>query len=108
MTTGFSISVEPRNLALHVRIQGRFDGSSAQQLLYTLKQYMDQFPVIVVDTDRISYIDVFGLNMFRYNLEGMQTTAQKFKMITFTGSQSSVIQAAINIKTDNIPEVHPC
>ena len=95
MSSGFSISVKPRNKSLYVRIQGGFDGSSAQQLLYTLGQYVNRFPMIIVDTDRISRTDVFGLNVFRYNLEAMQTTAIQFSFIEFTGNMASVFQTAI-------------
>ncbi|MBI5592283.1 MAG: hypothetical protein HY881_17595 [Deltaproteobacteria bacterium] len=95
MATGFSISVISRNRCLFVQIQGGFDGSAAQQLLYALKPYVDQFQVIIVDTDRISHVDVFGLNVFRYNLETLQSTSKQFRFIRFTGSKASVFQAAI-------------
>ena len=96
MSPGFSISVEPRKKSLYVQIQGNFGGSSAKQLLYTLRQFMDQFPMIIVDTDRVSCIDAFGLNLFRYNLEALKTTAGQFRFISFTGNQAFVFQAAIN------------
>jgi len=109
MSPVFSISVMPRNKSLYVRIQGRFDGSSAQQLLYTLKQYVDQFPMIIVDTERLSCIDAFGLNVFRYNLEGMQTTASQFRYIRFTGNKAAVFQAAIsNLHHLTGGESHAC
>jgi anti-anti-sigma regulatory factor len=95
MSPGFNISVKPRNTSLYVQIQGRFDGSSAQQLLYTLRQYVDQFQMIIVDTDRVSCTDIFGLNLFRYNLETLQTTARQFSCIEFTGNMAAVFQTAI-------------
>jgi anti-anti-sigma regulatory factor len=95
MSPGFSISVKPRNKSLFVQIQGGFDGSSAQQLLYTLRQYVDRFPVIIVDTDRVSCTDVFGLNLFRYNLEALQTTSRQFSFIEFTGNMAAVFQTAV-------------
>ncbi len=109
MSSGFSISVTPRNKFLHVQIQGCFDGSSAQQLLYTLRQYVDQFPMIIVDTDLISYTDVFGLNVFRYNLEAMKSTARQFSFIEFTGNKAAVFYSAI-FKQHHLTggETHAC
>jgi len=95
MSPGFNISVKSRNKSLYVRIQGKFDGSSAQQLLYTLRQYVDQAPIIIVDTDHVSYTEVFGLNLFRYNLETLQATAGQFSFIEFTGHMAAVFQATI-------------
>jgi anti-anti-sigma regulatory factor len=95
VSPAFSISVKPRKKSLYVQIQGSFDGSSAQQLLYTLRQYLDQFPMIIVDTDRVSCTDVFGLNVFRYSLEAMQTTAGQYSFIKFTGNMAAVFKSAI-------------
>ncbi len=95
MSTGFSISVTPQNKYLYIQLLGVFDGSSAKQLLYTLRQYIDQFSIIIVDTDHISRTDAFGLNVFRYNLEAMQTTARRFSFIEFTGNMATVFQTAI-------------
>ena len=95
MSPGFSISVKPGSKSLYVQIQGGFDGSSAQQLLYSLRQYVGQFPMIIIDTDRVSHTDVFGLNVFRYNLEAMQTTARRFSFIEFTGNMATVFLTAI-------------
>ena len=95
MSYGFNISVTPQNKTLYVQIQGDFDGSSAQQLIYALKQYVDQFSMIIVDTDRISCTDVFGLDLFRYHLKAIQTTAGQFRFIRFTGKKAPVFQTSI-------------
>jgi anti-anti-sigma regulatory factor len=96
MSPGFSISLKPRSESLYVQIQGGFDGSSAQQLLYRLRQYVGQFPMIIIDTDCVSHTDVFGLNVFRYNLEAMQTASRHFSLIEFTGNMAAIFQAAIS------------
>ena len=96
MSPGFSISVKPGSKSLYVQIQGGFDGSAAQQLLYSLRQYVGQFPMIIIDTDRVSQTDVFGLNVFRYNLEAMRTASSQISFIEFTGNMAAAFQAAVS------------
>lgn len=90
MASSFHMTVTPNKNTLYIQIQGGFDGSSAQQLLYTLKQYMEQTSRIIINTDSISYFDATGLNLLRYRI---QTALTSKTQMTFIGNNSSVFQS---------------
>ncbi|MBI5590377.1 MAG: hypothetical protein HY881_07855 [Deltaproteobacteria bacterium] len=95
MSSVFSMSVLHQGKKLYVQIRGGFDGSSARQLLSILIQYVDRVPSIVINTDGVDDVDVFGLNLLRYSLEIMGASANNLK---FIGNHASVFQSAMNLK----------
>ena len=95
MSSVFSMSVSLEKKKLHIQIRGGFDGSSARQLLSILRQYIDRFPSIDINTDEVVHVDAFGLNLLRYHLEIMGSSAEKLK---FIGNYASVFQSAMNLK----------
>jgi len=93
MSSDFSMSVVQQEKCLQIQIRGSLDGSAVQQLLYTLCQYVDLFPLIVINTDGVFHVEAFGLNLLRYNLEIMKRSTEQFK---FTGNHAPVFQSLIN------------
>ncbi len=90
MASSFHITVTPNKNALYIQIQGGFDGSSAQQLLYTLKQYMDHTSRVIINTDNISYFDTLGVNLLRYRIGTVTTSTTR---MTFIGDNASIFQS---------------
>lgn len=93
MSSDFSMAVMQEEKCLKIQIRGNLDGSAVQQLLYTLFQYIDRFPLIQINTDGVYYVEPFGLNLLRYNLEAMRRSTEQF---SFTGNHASVFQPLFN------------
>lgn len=53
---------------IRLNLSGDFDGSSAWELLNTLKNYSYDSYHILIDTNRLSTIHPFGIEVFKKNL----------------------------------------
>jgi anti-anti-sigma regulatory factor len=65
MALNFNIQMQSKNRALHVFLRGDFDGSSAEELKWVLKQQSNNHEKIYLHTDKIGKTNEFGLNIFR-------------------------------------------
>jgi hypothetical protein len=82
MASDFQIfSYETRD-SLHLKLAGDFDGTSAFELLETLKKYGSGFFQIFVDTNDLKTIHPFGREVFQKKLGNFN---QKFNNLTFIG-----------------------
>jgi hypothetical protein len=67
---------------LHLKLVGDFDGTSAYELLDTLKKYGSIFYQIFIDTDDLKTIHPFGREVFQKKLG---TFKQKLNNFIFIG-----------------------
>jgi hypothetical protein len=86
VASNFGISVYRNNKNLHLKLSGDFDGSSALQLLYLMRNCLEETDKVIIHTGSISRIEPFGLNVFRYNLGTLVKYPMKF---VFTGEKAS-------------------
>lgn len=82
MASNFQIfSFETRD-SLHLKLNGDFDGSSAHELLNTLKKHSDGFYQIFIDTNDLKAIHPFGRDVFQKKLGVFKN---RFHNIIFIG-----------------------
>jgi len=68
MATNFKITAHTNGGILHLKLKGDFDGTSAHELLATLKKRADHTSRVFIHTGSLRSIHPFGLNVFRSNL----------------------------------------
>jgi len=86
MATNFRIFIHSNGENLHLKLIGDFDGTSAHELLSTLKRYCNHTSKVFIHTSRLKDIHPFGLNVFHDNLGVLN--AQPLTLI-FTGENAS-------------------
>jgi hypothetical protein len=82
MGTTFKISFNRNKANLNLKLTGIFDGSSAYELVNTLKENYPKVGKIVVHTCGLGYIHPFGLDVFHQKWAELKKVSP---MITFTG-----------------------
>jgi anti-anti-sigma regulatory factor len=86
MATNFRIAAHRNGETLHLKLVGDFDGTSAHELLNTLKKSGDHTSRISVDTGSLRNIYPFGLNVFHTNLNVLKGRSVE---LVFTGENAS-------------------
>jgi len=79
MASNFKIFLHQKNKNLHVRLIGDFDGSSAYELIHTIKNHNGNPGNIYIHTSRLSCVYPFGLDVFKKNY------CKPTHSLTFTG-----------------------
>lgn len=87
MASNFRISVHKNKVDLHLELSGDLDGSSALELMNTLKAHYSDVKNIFVDTCRLSSIHPFGLGV----LQKQMSTHKAFHDLTFTGKYGNTL-----------------
>jgi anti-anti-sigma regulatory factor len=85
MASNFKISIHRNSDNLHLRLVGDFDGTSAHQLLNTLKVNSRGASNVFIHTNCLKRIHPFGSNVFRRNLD--QINKDNLRLV-FTGEHS--------------------
>ncbi len=67
MASNFKISLNKNNDSLHLNLMGDFDGSSAFELINTLKKHNGNGAKIFINTGGLSSLHPFGLDVFQKN-----------------------------------------
>jgi len=67
MAKNFTISFHQNRKNLHVKLHGNFDGSSALELINTLKEHSNGAEKIFIDTRELCSIHPFGRDVFWKN-----------------------------------------
>ncbi len=67
MASNFRIYCHKNRENLHLKLMGDFDGSSAYELINTLKKYSGIAGKVFVDTCSLLSIHPFGLDVFQKN-----------------------------------------
>jgi len=65
MASNFRLFSHETGDSLHLKLYGDFDGSSAHELINTLKKCGSQFYQIFIDTEDLGVIHSFGKNVFQ-------------------------------------------
>jgi hypothetical protein len=88
MASNFHIFSRETRDRLHIKLEGDFDGSSAYELLETLKKYGSVFYQIIIDTNGLKTIYPFGVEVFQKKLG---TFDQEFNNLIFIGANGHKI-----------------
>jgi hypothetical protein len=65
MASNFRITSRRKGDCLHLKLSGDFDGMSAMELIYALKEHNGTARTIYVETDGISSLLPFGRDVFQ-------------------------------------------
>ncbi len=65
MASNFSIVIQRKKRGFQFELRGDFDGSSAFELMNTLKSHCSRDEKIVVNTEGLSEIHLFGQRVFQ-------------------------------------------
>jgi len=87
MASNFKIFIRKNNDHLHFRLVGEFDGSSAFELINTLKAHYSETGNVVINTCGLSSIHPFGLVVFQKNCPINHLSCG----LTFTGKYGNTI-----------------
>ncbi len=82
MAQNFKILSHRNSDNLHLKLMGDFDGSSAFQLLNTLKKNIDVDGKIFIHTNSLTSVHPFGSKVFHNNVAELRGGSKK---IIFTG-----------------------
>ena len=66
------IASEKPNRAIHIRLHGDFDGTSAHELADMLSACGSCFPEVAVHTDGLRKINAFGLGIFHTKIKKLR------------------------------------
>jgi hypothetical protein len=86
MASNFRIFLHKNSDNLHLKLSGEFDGSSAHQLIRTLKNHNRSAGNIYIHTSSLSSIHPFGQDVFKENC-----TIDKSTRLTFTGEHGRAL-----------------
>lgn len=81
MASNFRIFCHQNSDNLHLKLIGDFDGSSAYELIDTLKKYSDIAKRVFIHTCSLSSVHSFGLDVFQKNCAVKKLS----RVLTFTG-----------------------
>jgi anti-anti-sigma regulatory factor len=81
MALNFKIICHKNSENLHLKLMGDFDGSSAYELIDTLKKYSGIARKVFIHTCSLSSVHSFGLDVFQKNYDIKKLS----RALTFTG-----------------------
>jgi anti-anti-sigma regulatory factor len=85
MAIGFQILTHRNGGSLHLKLRGDFDGSSAHELLNTIKRFEGSVGRIFIHTAELKDIHPFGRGVFHNHLSEINPETS----LLFTGEHSS-------------------
>ena len=86
MACNFKIIVHKNNDNLHLKLAGDFDGSSALQLINSLKSRKNRASRVFIHTSSLTDINPFGKNVFENGLDSLEGQVTSF---VFTGEKAN-------------------
>jgi anti-anti-sigma regulatory factor len=98
MASNFKIQIQSKNRTLHVFLRGDFDGSSAEELKWVLKQQSNKHEKIYLHTDKLGKTNEFGLNIFR---DFLSRNRKKAPEIEITGNPKNFLPGFQKDATNN-------
>ena len=87
MASNFRIFIHRSNDKLHLRLVGDFDGTSAFELINTLKANNGKVGKVIIDTCSLTAIIPFGLGVFQKNCPTNKLACS----LKFTGKYGSTL-----------------
>lgn len=91
MASNFKIQCKSKNNALHVRLRGDFDGTSADQLNMVLHKRGKGREKIYVNTDQLRQVNEFGLSIFESHLTRVKNSVAE---VIITGKNKGILMRA--------------
>jgi len=91
MASNFQIFVHRNSDSLHLRLAGDFDGSSAFELLDTVKENGSGLRRVFIHTGSLKTIHPFGAHVFEKNLSDLKGLSLQ---LLFTGEHAKKIAPA--------------
>lgn len=88
MASNFRILTHQNNGDLHLKLRGDFDGSSAFELINTLKLHNGKVEKIVIHTGALANIYPFGVNVFQRNCTFIRKPSSA---LCFTGKHANIL-----------------
>lgn len=82
MASNFRLFSHRNRDSLHLQMCGDFDGNSAHEVINALKKYGANLVQIFIDTNDLSAIHPFGINVFQKNFN---TLDRKYNNLIFLG-----------------------
>jgi len=71
MACNFRILLHQNSESAHLRLMGNFDGTSAHQLLNTIKTCLKNADRVFIHTDGLKDVHPFGMAVFQNNFSGI-------------------------------------
>ena len=96
MATNFKIAAHRNGGTLHLKLVGDFDGTSAHELLNTLKKRDVHTSRVFIHTGSLRNIYPFGLNVFHANLNILKGRSVE---LVFTGENSPQFETVTNMSS---------
>ena len=81
MASNFRIFCHQNSDDLHLKLMGEFDGSSAYELIDTLKKYSGIAKKVFIHTCSLSSVHSFGMDVFQKN----RAVKKISRVLIFTG-----------------------
>jgi anti-anti-sigma regulatory factor len=88
MASNFQIFSFKTNDSLHLKLTGDFDGSSAHELINTLKKHGVGFHQVFIDINDLKTINPFGRDVFQKKLSSLN---KQFRNLIFIGKNEHKI-----------------
>ena len=89
MACNFRILLHHNSDSVHLKLIGDFDGSSAHELLNTIKTYSTNANKVFIHTGGLKAVHPFGKAVFHNNFNEVTNTDVKF---IFTGENSNTLE----------------
>lgn len=96
MACNFKIIVHKNKNILHLDLTGDFDGTSALQLIHSLKTRKNRAAKVFIHTSSLKHIYPFGQNVFKNSLDSL---AGKAVSLVFTGEKAKQLEPKQNKTT---------
>ena len=74
MAQNFRMNIQRANEKLYIRLIGDFDGSSAWELINAIRENLNNFKFIQIDTSKLKKVYPFGREVFEHNLQSVKDT----------------------------------
>lgn len=81
MSSNFQLFHFQSRDSLHLQMRGDFDGTSACELINTLKKQNEEYFQVIIDTSDLHEINTFGIKVFQNNLSMLIKNYKKLKFV---------------------------
>ena len=93
MAANFKILIHQNSENLHLKLLGDFDGSSARELLETIKDHRHCVQKVIIHTNGLREINPFGKGVFQKTFQEINKLGFSF---VFTGDNRNQLEPSSN------------
>ena len=87
MAANFRITTRRKGSNLHLKLKGDFDGMSAMELIYALKENLGFAEKVYIETDELSCLHPFGRDVLRKNFAFAPATLRRICFVGVYGQE---------------------